>query len=366
MKIYYDHQIFSFKRYGGIARYYVELMREFRRYQDVETMMPLWFSNNYYLADRQFTDHIDFLPGFEGGLKDHLFLYLNKKNFKRKTKKRDFDIFHPTYYDPFFLKHIGNTPFVLTVHDMIHEKIIDGGSGTSTTSRNKKALIEKAGKIIAISRNTKKDLIELFGIAPSRIEVIYHGNSMTPDLDPGADIDIPDNYILYVGSRVGYKNFTGFVKAVSKILSKDRTLNVICAGGGAFRKNELSLFSDLSIRDQIFQYNLNDKTLAHLYNRARLFVFPSLYEGFGIPILEAFSCGCPLVCSNTSSFPEVAVDGAFYFDPHDIPSMENAIRTVLHDNGLRKELAANGKKRLKEFSWEKAAAATKKVYESVL
>ena len=102
------------------------------------------------------------------------------------------------------------------------------------------------------------------------------------------------------------------------------------------------------------------------YKQAELFVFPSLYEGFGIPILEAFACECPLVCSNTSSLPEIAADGAEYFNPYDVFSIKIAIENVLNNDDRKKVLKLNGKKRLKNFSWQKTAEDTKKIYESIL
>ena len=153
---------------------------------------------------------------------------------------------------------------------------------------------------------------------------------------------------------------------MSPILNKDKNLCVICAGGGKFNFKELEIFSSLNITNQITQYTLGDNALASLYQNAQLFVYPSLYEGFGIPILESFACQCPLLCSNTSSLPEVAGDGACYFDPYSEESMRNSITTVLGDECLQDELRQKGAVRLKQFSWKKTAIETKKIYESVM
>ena len=125
-------------------------------------------------------------------------------------------------------------------------------------------------------------------------------------------------------------------------------------------------FEELGIKNRVFQFDLDDNLLAQFYSKALMFVFPSLYEGFGIPVLESFACACPLVCSNTSSLPEIADNAAEYFDPYDEKSIYTAIKNVLEDEEKRKILVKNGSERLKYFSWEQTADLTKKVYKSVM
>ena len=187
-------------------------------------------------------------------------------------------------------------------------------------------------------------------------------------LDNTVDLDdtVPKKYILFVGSRSGYKNFDTFIKSVSLLLKEHSDLSVVCIGGGKFSNQEISLLEKLNIKNKVFQFNLEDNVLAKFYSNALMFVFPSLYEGFGIPILEAFACRCPLVCSDTSSLPEIAEDGAKYFDPYQEESIYNAMKTVLFDNVRKELLVKNGTERLKYFSWEETAKQTKKVYESII
>jgi len=366
MKILYDHQIFTTQKYGGISRYFYELIREFHKIENIATKVPLLVSNNHYISDKKFVKFIEFFPDkyFRG--KYRLFNFINKPNTILALRKQNFAIFHPTYYDPYFLNYIGNKPFVLTVYDMIHEKFSEMFASTDKTTQYKRLLVKKASKVIAISESTKKDLMELFGTDESKIEVVYLGNSMFPKLDTHLSFDIPKKYILFVGSRGGYKNFERFIKSVSEILHQDRELFVVCAGGGKFTSGEIQLFSHLDIIGQISQYDLNDDSLAHFYKNALTFVFPSLYEGFGIPILESFACGCPLLCSDTSSLPEIAGEGACYFDPYSEESIQNAVLKVLGDAHLRNDLILKGYDRLKKFSWHQTAEQTKKIYESIL
>lgn len=366
MKILYDHQIFTTQKYGGISRYFYELIKEFKGIDSIKTTVSLLLSNNHYISDKKYVNHIGFFPNSEFRGKIRLNTIINKFASIREIKKQNFDIFHPTYYDPYFLSYMSSKPFVLTVYDMIHEKNSEFFSDHGVTSKNKRCLVERSTKIIAISESTKNDLIELYDVDASKIEVIYLGNSMIPNDKMVSDFSIPEMYILFVGSRGGYKNFNTFIKSISTLLDENVGLSVVCVGGGGFNVGELSLFSKLNIQEKIFQYNLDDEVLAQFYRNAIMFVFPSLYEGFGIPILEAFACECPLVCSNTSSLKEIADDGAEYFDPYSEQSIYNATEKVLNSLVERTRLINNGTKRLLHFSWEKTAEKTLKVYESII
>jgi len=366
MKILYDHQIFTNQNFGGISRYFYEVINGLNTQTNLKCEISLLVSNNHYISDRKIVNHINVLPNKNFRGKVRLLNLINKPYSILKIRKQQYDIFHPTYYDPYFLKYIGSKPFVVTVYDMIHEKFKDMFPQKDKTSHYKELLVKKAAKIIAISENTKKDIIDIFGIDESKIDVVYLGNSMLVKTNISLNFKLPDKYILFVGNRSGYKNFERFIKSISKILSEDRDLYAICAGGGIFKNNEIYLLSELKIKNKVLQYNVNDEELAYLYRNALAFVFPSLYEGFGIPILEAFACGCPVVCSNSSSFPEIAEEAAYYFDPYSENSINYAIIKVSEDRKLRNELINKGYEKLKEFSWEKTAEQTKKVYEDLL
>lgn len=366
MKILYDHQIFTQQKYGGISRYFYELIMQFGTIDDTEASLPLIFSNNHYLFKTPSFNHFQFFPASHFKGKHRIMSAFNTPYAIHALKQQNFDLFHPTYYDPYFLNYLGTKPFVVTVYDMIHEKFKEMLPSRDKTSEHKELLVRKAAKIIAISESTKKDLIEIFGTEESKIDVIYLGNSMFPNEQITLDSNLPEKYILFVGSRYSYKNFDRFIRAVSRLLHEDSELSVICVGGGPFKTVERQTFDSLKIENQLHQYDLDDKKLALFYSNALLFVFPSLYEGFGIPVLEAFACKCPLVCSNTSSLPEIAGNGAHYFDPYDEGSICSAIKEVLEDKTLKKQLIQNGLERVKYFSWEKTALETRKTYESVL
>ncbi|MDR0868571.1 MAG: glycosyltransferase family 4 protein [Planctomycetota bacterium] len=284
--------------------------------------------------------------------------HLRDKSSVRALLKADFDVFHPTYYDPYFLAYL-HKPFVLTIHDMIHEKFPAYFNQNDKTGFNKKNLALKSSKIIAISASTKNDILALYPeIAAEKITVVYHGASMKP-----APLDVnveKENYLLFTGNRDGYKNFSTFAQAVAPLLLR-YGLRLICTGR-PFDSPELALLSELAIADRTVCRFAAEEELADLYAKAVAFIFPSLYEGFGIPILEAFAAGCPAILSNTSSLPEVGGDAAAYFDPYNVEEMRKAIESVITSPSLQKELVVKGRTRLSNFSWEKCAKKTAAVY----
>lgn len=359
MKVLYDHQIFTQQEYGGVSRYFYELMENYSSGSTVEPKLPLMFSNNHYLSAFTFRTHKHFLKGFDFRGKMRILMLLNKRASVKALRRKDFDVFHPTYYDPYFLKYC-SSPFVLTVYDMIHERFPEYFPARDNTSVRKRLLCSKADRIIAISQNTKKDLMEFFSIPESKISVVYLGNSLMPDA--AAHINLPDKYILFVGDRRGYKSFLFFIESIREILAKNKELHVVCAGGGGWKREESVRFAQWGIEKQLIHISIKDSTLAYAYKNALFFVYPSLYEGFGIPVLEAFSCRCPVLLSNASSFPEVAGGAALYFEPGDSEDLRKSASRLLGDSELRNCLADRGENRLKFFSWDKCASQTAQVY----
>lgn len=358
MNILFDYQTFSTQQYGGISRYFYELINDFNHNDEINSKLPLLLSNNYYISDRKYTNHYTFFPNTVFFGKQRIMNELNKVNSIKMLKLNNYDIFHPTYFDPYFLKYLNKKPFVLTVHDLINEKF----SQNQLLINQNKNLIEKASKIIAVSEHTKKDLIDLFHIDEEKIEVIYHGNSLKYEKKQA----INKKFILFVGKRNDYKNFDNFLDAVAESLIQMKDLLLICIGGGSFTIKESMKLKSMNIFEQVIQKNVDDNMLSAYYQSAQFFVFPSQYEGFGIPILEAFANKCPIACSNTSSLPEIAKDAAIYFDPYNIASIQNAIQTLLNNIQLREELIEKGTERLSFFSWEKASKSTINVYKEVL
>lgn len=367
MKVLFDHQCFTNQEYGGISRYFVSLMNEFEEMNDIFYSLALKYSNNFYLHQNNRFKVKKFFPNLNFRGKKFSSHLLNLPFSKAKLDKKNFDIFHPTYYNPYFLKSIDKKPFVITVYDMTHELFPDIVHWFDKTAEQKKALVTKAKKIIAISDNTKRDLVELLKVPAEKIEVIHLASSINSDLAINNEkLDFPERYILFVGGRNFYKNFNNTVSAFYELTKNDDKLFLVCAGGGKFIKREIHLFDELKLSDKIIHKPADDRSLAALYSNAILFIFPSLYEGFGIPALEAMNCDCPLALSNVSSLPEVGGNAALYFDPNDPVDISNQISKIIYDENLRSQLIEKGKERRKEFSWHKTAIETKKLYEQCI
>jgi glycosyltransferase involved in cell wall biosynthesis len=389
MKILYDHQMFFRQNYGGVSRYYCELMNQFSHHPDTSFILSLRYVQNDNLEQfpqlNQYWSHrynflyenrvISFTQkkirfnALNFGLN---YIINNQGESERLLKEQDFDIFHPTYYEPYFLKFLQKKPYVITVYDMIHELFPQYFKPKDQTKTWKKQLIEHAGAIIAISENTKKDVLKFTEVDPEHVRVIHLGNPLEHRNEPppgNTFMAYPasqKSYLLFVGGRAAYKNFDFFIQSIAGVLRKHEELHVVCAGSSPFSREEKKTLEKLNIINKVHHVKINDTILKNLYKNARAFIFPSLYEGFGLPILEAFSFGCPTILSKSSSFPEVGGKGALYFEPNDSESIIYAVETVLFNEKFRDDLIKKGYERLKFFSWEKTANSTKNVYHEVL
>jgi glycosyltransferase involved in cell wall biosynthesis len=382
MKILFDHQIFTIQNYGGISRYFTQIISHLPN--DCRAEIAIKYSDNEYIKkagiiinlEKKYEPVDKFMPGIRFKGKGLLFskavsLYpdkyadcyrFNEKLTIEQLRKGDFDVFHPTYYDDYFLSFLKDKPFVLTVHDMIYELYPEMLNDPLTLNR-KARLIKRADHIIAVSDNTKKDIIEYYNIPESKISIIYHANSLKDNSIIG--IDLPQKFFLYVGARDWYKNFKFLILCIAEILKKDKSLYIVCAGN-SLTQEETSFLKSLDLFERFIVKRMGDEDLIELYKRAIALLFPSYYEGFGIPILEAFALGCPVILSKTSCFPEIAKDAALFFDPKSVSDIRSCVKLILENNSIRKFLILKGKARSGDFSWESSAFSTASVYTNCL
>lgn len=269
--------------------------------------------------------------------------------------------------------HFLKMPFLITCHDII--RYIDAHETRTFHKRPSRrgrfylamdfSGLRKAVRIIAISRYTKADIVSHLDIAPDRIDVVYPGldHGIFRPLDERASLPFP--YILYVGSEAPRKNFAFLLQALS-LLKQDRQfvdLKLLKIGNAAngpedegFRGATMREIASLGLhKEVIFAGRVSDRDLAKYYAAAECFVFPSLYEGFGMPPLEAMACGCPVIVSNRTSLPEVVGDAGLQIEPDRVDELTDALRRLLTDRMLRKSLISRGLDRARQFSWEKTA-----------
>lgn len=292
----------------------------------------------------------------------------------KKLKSQDFDLVH----DP---RGIGlfslDMPFkkVITVQDissLIYPKM--NARGYITWKLFAKKAIERSDKVIAISECLKQDVIKYLKIPEEKIKVIYNGKAERfeplnrkeiAEVKRKYDLDFP--FILYVGVLQPRKNIPNIIKAYYKLKRDGTKHKLVIAGGKGWQYKEIfEIVEKLNLqKDVIFTGHIPDEDLPRLYNAADLFVFPSVYEAFGLPPLEAMACGTPVITSNIGAFPEVVGAAGIMVDPYDVDGLAKAMHEVLNNDGLRADMIKNGLEKAKLFSWEKCAKEVLEVYNGV-
>ena len=358
MKVFFDYSIFTLQRFGGISNYIVNLVENFS--DQVDPSIISLFHKNRYLKNSHFGDKLFFYNRVGSLIK-----YINKANkiyFNYKLKKKNPDIIHLTYFNEKNF-YASKAKVVITEYDLIKEKFYPEKHQNQIEYKRK--LFEKVDQIICISNNTKKDLQYEYSIDASKISVVHLSVNKNKNFRERSLNIRP--FILYVGPRQRYKNFNNTIKAYARSSRLKSNFDFVCFGGGNFLKTEEDLFKSLSInRDRVHYFEGDELDLNYFYRKARIFIFPSLYEGFGIPLLEAMNMECPVICSNSSCFPEIVGDAAVLFDPTDIESIEFKMEKSIYDDQLLLNLKKKGNSNLNNYSWKKCANETEKLYKKII
>lgn len=365
MKIGFDHQAFAMQSYGGISRYVVALATHLKQLQQSIRVVAPIHRNRYVrdLPDGTFVGReLNAFPPKSGRLIARWNRAATTCDFKRWKP----DLVHETYY-AYRSSAPRSTPTVVTVHDMTHEKFPESFNRFDESAAMKRAAVARADHVICISESTKRDLIELLGTPDEKISTVYHGYDDLPNDGPIIDVARERPYLLYVGSRASYKNFSGLLRAVAASPRLKRDFCVIAFGGGALTGEERSLMARLGLGDdQVLAVRGEDASLGAYYTHARAFVYPSRYEGFGLPPLEAMANDCPVITSNSSSLPEVVANAGVYFSPDDVEQMSHVIESTVYNDATLAELRTLGRERLTHFSWTQCAEDTLNAYRRVL
>ena len=351
LRVYFDYQAFIHQSFGGVSRYFTEIIARLPKY-NILPIVGVPYSNNTHLQALG----IPVQPVSHRKIAKRL----NRRYCRQQLREGQFDIIHATYFDPYVIAaNTHHRPLVITIHDMIDEIMHEGHH----TPRRKALLAREATHIIAVSNNTKQDIIRLLGMDAHKISVVYHGNSIV-ETEPQKTPVLPDQYILYVGGRQRqYKNFRLFLQAMQPIVQSEQ-IDIICIGQ-PFTPAEQQTLRELGIEKSTHSLFADDDQLYTIYHHAQCFVYPSCYEGFGLPILEAWYAECPLILSRSSCFPEVAGDAAQYFEENNAADLTKQTLQVLHSATLRDELIAKGKARLLNYSWDQAADQTAAIYHEI-
>lgn len=363
--ILFDHQKFSTQHYGGISRYFANIIHHLSTTSQFTYKIGCLYSPNHYIKNEPQILNNFIGRAFLNWRYGSTTYAVNKAYCEFLIANNKFDLFHPTYYDPYYLDKV-KRPVVITIHDMTHERLPEYFWSEDDLTKNKRLNIELADKIIAISETTKNDLLKYSNVDPQKIEVIYHGIDLDTNLISQEVHNLPKRYFLYVGDRSGYKNFYRFLDAFHQLSLSEPDIEIILTGGGKLALADKEIINRLGIQSKIRQLNVTDGQLNYLYSHAIAFVYPSLHEGFGLPVLEAFKAKCPVLLSNTECFREIGSDAVNYFDPYDFQSLKSAMENVLIDKENRQSLIEKGQQRLRDFPLDVSVSKTLKLYKSLV
>jgi len=361
VQVAFDEQIFALQRYGGISRMFVDLARQFLQDDTLEIdLLPL----NAPVINRPVLDD-DFTRTRLAVWDARHEYYSLARYLMRVRPRRGNDIVHNTFYLPHGLVRYPGAKRVVTVHDMIPERMPDTRRRLDFLTL-KKRYVMTADHIICVSNATRDDMLDVYGPVNAPVTVIHHG--VDDRFEPGAARleSLPHNYVLFVGNRSQYKNAAVLLEAFAAIRPHHPELSLVFVGGGAFTREEELKLRALGIAESTQQISLPDADMPSAYANAEFFVFPSTFEGFGMPVLEAMACGCPTILANATSLPEIGGEAAAYFSPTDSNELAEQMRALLEQPSHRSELVERGLARAKEFTWAKAASRTAQAYRSTI
>jgi len=369
MKIGIDIRTLMESQYSGVSEYTLNLLTEIFR-QDQKNQYKLFYNSGRDISARM--PKFDF-PNVEivaSRYPNKLFNNILQRIFQWPKIDQKLGV------DLFFVPNIGFISLsdkckkIITIHDL---SFLRYGEFFSWKRRlwhkliDVKKIVRSFDCIIAVSENTKRDLIESCGISEEKIKVIYSGIgkefkiiSKEENNQVKTKYNLPDKFILFLGTIEPRKNIGGLIRAYSQFRNDNPEMsdvNLVLVGGRGWKfKNIFREYENSKYKSDIIWLDYIDATdKPAVYNLASLFVYPSFYEGFGFPPLEAMACGVPVISSNSSSLPEIVADAGILITPNNISELATAIETVLKNEDLRKTLISRGLENVKRFSWEECA-----------
>lgn len=365
MRIAVDHQVTSLQDAGGMSRYHYELARQLRGREGISLDLLLGGESSL-------------LPfaGLEGeGLRVELWKSHLRAGYPRYAMnalwtaaiapvRGRYDVYHATYQR--WESAIRHRALVATHHDATQERFPELFRNAAAIQARKRRLYQRANMVICVSESARRDLLEIYGVDRSRTCVVHHGVTPVAEGGVGRGDDEGQPYVLYVGSRSAYKNFLALVRAFAAAETA-RGMRLLVAGGGRWSAGESETIAALGLEARVVLLpRVEEARLGELYRGAALFVYPSLYEGFGLPPLEAMSAGCPVLVSCSSALPEVCGEAAHYFDPADEGALERELWRLLGDIALLRSKVDAGRAWVGRYTWETSAQGTLAAYREAL
>ena len=361
MQVTIDDQIFLAQRRGGISRYFTELITAFRssRELEIEAVTPFRYVMSEHLIERDPLRYSK--PPLPAAVQRRK--VLRTLNSAQLLVRADHPrIMHHTYYFSEYLRRPA-VARLCTIYDMIPEHFPELFPDENP-HLGKDLYVHACDALLCISNTTKADVLRHYGSLDKPVVVTPLGVGEEFFSAPAVS-DRVDPYVLFVGRRGGYKNFDTLLRALSMLSAGHRTVELLCVGGPPFDNTELERIGSLNLREQVTQRVVGGDDLPGLYAGAICFVFPSLYEGFGLPIVEAFAAGCPVVLAEMDCSVEVGADAAQFFGASDDEALAGIIERMIDDPASREHWISEGRTRALDYRWFKTAKLTAEVYRNL-
>ena len=368
MEIFYDGAIYSIQQYGGINRYFYNL---------IQNLSTGWTAK-LVVAElpQSLPEHPNLSVPCVRSANSKWQLKAIRKSLegwkcRRQLKLSQATLIHPTYYWTLSRDGYRNSrlPLVLTVHDFTHERFQSEMKHTAKQIAWKREAIQRADRIVCVSQSTLNDLAEFYPGTEAKAKVVHLGCDFQPAEENASSHESTDSqgeYFLFVGGRASYKNFDVMIRALQIVVRQCPQVELKCVGA-PWTSAEQAAIAQAGLGDHVINMGrVSDQVLQQLYSNSLAFVYPSKYEGFGIPLLEAMRCGCPVIASNRSSFPEVLGGSGILFEPDDQAELADAMIEVAKRGAMRDNLVQGGLARAVEFSWTKMAKETEHIYQTLV
>lgn len=345
-------------RYGrcGTARYFAAVCRGLRD-AGLDVDIPLIASGTAYQPARVQFDSERQWPGRWQPMRERLVWWcgkLSRQLFHQKLSSGRYDLvlLSSSQYQTDFLDYAGETPFLMVCHDTMRSMVIPGGAidAWSDPLYRLLYLVRRAARVICVSEATRRDLLQCLPHPLENLAVVPTGNLLPLWANRGSSVPgLPESYLLFVGSRQVRKNFHGMMRVMASLHHSIPNIKLVCTG--FLNPCERDFLESLGIAGLVTGLDVSDTQLVTLYEQALGLVFPSFYEGFGLPVLEAMHCGCAVVASKTSAISEIAGDAAILVEPGDQAALSHACERLVNDSELRATLAKAGRRRAGQFSF---------------